>query len=253
MDNQMTHALRTTIVAAVLSTALTGCNLFQRMADVGSEPQLTSIENPTHDPNYRTVSMPMPTPERPATMANSLWRPGSRAFFKDLRASEIGDIVTVVVDLDDKAELDNETIRARDTSEDADVTSLLGYEASLNDILPEAVDPLDLLDIDSDSNYKGNGEIDREEKVKIKLAAIVTQILPNGNLVISGRQEIRVNYELRDIRVAGVIRPEDIDNSNQIAYEKIAEARIAYGGRGDISDVQQPRYGTQIVDILFPF
>ena len=253
MSTNLTSTLKTTLAVVTISTALTGCNLFQRMADVGSEPQLASIENPLHDPNYRTVSMPMPTPETPARMANSLWRPGSRAFFKDLRASDIGDIVTVVVDLDDKAELDNETTRTRDTNENADVTSLLGYEQSLNDILPEAVDPLDLLDIDSDSDYTGNGAIDREEQIEIKLAAVVTQVLPNGNLVISGRQQIRVNYELRDIRIAGVIRPEDIDNQNQIAYEKIAEARIAYGGRGDISDVQQPRYGTQIVDILFPF
>ena len=182
-----------------------------------------------------------------------LWRPGARAFFKELRASEVGDIVQVVIDIDDKAEIDNATVRSRANSEDAQTPALFGFEASLDQILPEAIDPTDLLELSSSSSSNGNGTIDRTESIEIKLAAVVSQVLPNGNLVIHGRQETRVNFEIRELQIAGVIRPQDITNVNTVAFENIAEARVAYGGRGHISDVQQPRYGQQIIDIIFPF
>ena len=82
---------------------------------------------------------------------------------------------------------------------------------------------------------------------------MITEVLPNGNLAIFGRQEVQVNFERRDLVVAGVIRPEDITSGNTIAYEQIAEARVSYGGQGQITDFQQPRYGQQLYDIVFPF
>jgi flagellar L-ring protein precursor FlgH len=176
-----------------------------------------------------------------------------RLFFKDLRATEVGDIVQVVIDINDKAEIDNATVRSRRNSEDAQTPALFGFEASLDQILPEAIDPTDLLELSSTSSSNGTGTIDREEVIEIKLTAVVSQVLPNGNLVIHGRQETRVNFEIRVLQIAGVIRPQDITNANTIAFEKIAEAHVAYGGRGHISDVQQPRYGQQIIDIIFPF
>lgn len=195
----------------------------------------------------------MPKPVAAHREANSLWRPGSRAFFKDLRASEIGDIVTVVVNVDDTAKLENETDRTRTNTEDASASAFLGYQTQLNKILPEAIDPTNLIDLDSSNRSNGKGEIERTEEIEVKVAAVVTQVLPNGNLVIHGKQETRVNFEMRELQIAGVIRPQDIDNQNTVSFEKIAEARLAYGGRGHITDVQQPRYGQQIVDVIFPF
>lgn len=240
-------------LAVVAAIALSGCNTLNRLADVGAEPKISSIENPTTKPDYKPVSMPMPAPVRVHHNPNSLWRQGSRAFFKDLRASQVGDIVTVTIAVDDKADIENETTRTRTTSEDASVPSLLGYQNALGAILPEAVDPNSLLDINSGTTNTGTGTIARDDEITLQVAAVVTQVLPNGNLVIHGRQEMRVNYEVREIQIAGVIRPQDITNSNTVSHQQIAELRVAYGGRGQISDFQQPRYGTQIIDILFPF
>jgi flagellar L-ring protein precursor FlgH len=236
-----------------LAIALSGCNALTRLSNVGAEPPLTTIQNPVLQANYRPVSMPMPAPKPIERNANSLWRTGARAFFKDQRAADIGDILTVVVDIDDQATINNATTRARSAEEGASLNRLLGYEGSLGTILPEAINPANLLDLNSESDSNGNGQISRDEQIELKIAAVVSQVLPNGNMVIHGRQEFRVNFEARELQIAGIIRPEDISSTNSIVYEKIAEARISYGGRGQISDLQQPRYGQQVLDILFPF
>ena len=236
-----------------IASVLTGCNALNRLAEIGGEPPMTTIQNPTKSPKYRPVTMPMPRAQPVAHQPNSLWRAGSRAFFKDQRAAHVGDILTVLIAIDDTAEITNKTTRSRNNTEDASVSALFGYETSLSRVLPEAINPGSLIDLDSQTSNEGAGTIERGETIELKVAAIISQKLPNGNLVLHGRQEVRVNYEVRELQIAGIIRPEDITSSNTISYDKIAEARIAYGGRGHISDVQQPRYGTQVIDILFPF
>ncbi len=246
---------RIATLAAVLlvGTGLGGCNTLTRLSQVGEEPPLTNIQNPTALPTYQPVSMPMPPPVTEERQANSLWRTGSRAFFKDQRASQVGDILTVIIEIEDRARLNNSTNRSRAAGESADLSAFLGFESQLDNILPDEVDPTNLVDANSDSNTTGAGSVNRREDINLRVAAVVTQVLPNGNLVLSGRQEVRVNYEVRELLVAGIIRPEDITSTNQVDYDKIAEARISYGGRGHITDVQQPRYGQQVFDILFPF
>lgn len=241
------------LCGALMAVSITGCNLLSRLSQIGEPPPITEIQNPTRTPNYKPVSMPMPAPILARYNPNSLWRTGSRAFFKDLRASKVGDIVTVTIEVDDEAALDNATNRTRTTDEDASAGALFGYEAALNAILPQAVVPGNLLDIDSSTTNNGTGTIAREEEITLQIAAVVTQVLPNGNLVLHGRQEIRVNFEVREIQIAGVIRPQDISTDNIVTHEKIAELRVSYGGRGQLSDFQQPRYGTQLIDIIFPF
>jgi flagellar L-ring protein precursor FlgH len=242
------------VLAAVgVLLAVSGCNTYQRLTQVGSTPQLTEIRNPQQDPNYRPVTLPMPKADPDNRQANSLWRPGARAFFKDQRAGQTGDILTVVIDINDKAALTNSTNRSRINKETSALNGFLGFEANLNKVLPNQVDNTNLLGLDGSTNNAGAGKIDRVEEIALKVAAIVTQVLPNGNLVIHGKQEVRVNYEVRELQIAGIVRREDIASTNTISYEKIAEARIAYGGRGLITDVQQPRYGNQVLDVLFPF
>lgn len=233
---------------------LGGCgSVADRIANIGQPPDMSKIENPHLQPDYKPVSMPMPAPKLAQRQPNSLWDSNRQTFFKDQRAADVGDILTVLIEIQDKAELDNETERTRDNGEGAQASALLGLEGSLNRVLPESVNPAKLADLSSTSNSKGSGTIDREEKIEVKLAALVTQILPNGNFVINGSQEVRVNFEKRILNVQGVIRPQDISIGNTINYDQIAEARIAYGGEGQITDVQQPRYGQQLYDIVFPF
>ncbi len=239
-------------VAGLLVLALPGCNLFSRLSDVGTGPELSQIQDPQARPDYTPVSLPMPAPLPAERNPNSLWRHGARSFFKDQRASRVGDILTILINIDDSARIDNTTARSREAGESAGLPNLLGLEP-YNFILPADANPSSLVSGTSSSDHTGQGRISRQEAIELRVAAIVTQLLPNGNMVIEGRQEVRVNYEVRDLYVTGVIRPEDISARNSVGYDKIAEARISYGGRGQISDVQQPRYGQQVYDILFPF
>ena len=246
--------LRKLSLLILVAASLSACNAITRVAQVGTTPPITPIENPTEVPGYRVVSLPMPEATSDQFMSNSLWRQGARAFFKDQRASRVGDILTVVININDQASFNNETERRRENTEDSDITNLLGLETQLEKrLLPESFNPASALSLGSTSRSKGTGTVDRKEELSLTVAAIVTQVLPNGNLVIQGRQEVRVNFEVRELLIAGVVRPEDITATNQVQHTQIAEARISYGGRGQLTDVQQPRYGQQVLDILFPF
>ena len=233
----------------VLTLLLGGCGAAERIRNIGKPPDMTAPGKDAAVP----IALPMPQPDPAVYQPNSLWRSGARAFFKDQRAARVGDILTVSIDIEDKAKVDNATTRSRTSSEKADLTNFLGYEGSLSKFLPNSVDPASLSSFGSTSNTGGSGTVDRAETIALTVAALVTQVLPNGNLVIQGRQEVRVNNELRDLYVTGVVRPEDISNTNTIKHTQIAEARISYGGRGQLSDVQQARYGQQLYDIIFPF
>jgi flagellar L-ring protein precursor FlgH len=244
---------RLVLTGALLATAAitSSCSSIDRLSQIGETPKLAAIENPTAQPGYKPVQMPMPKPETASYNANSLWRNGSRAFFKDQRAARIGDLLTVTVNFTDKANIANESQRSRTSKEDSGITDFIGAKtlgAQAQKVLPGR-----LLQTDSASNFDGKGSVVRQENLQTNVAAVVTQILPNGNLVVEGKQEIRVNYEIRELIVAGVVRPEDIQSDNTIDSSKIAQARIAYGGRGQISDFQQPRYGQQVTDVLLPF
>lgn len=243
-------------LAALLlaATALSACaNTFDRLASIGQAPSMSPITNPVTQSGYHPVTMPMPAPEPAIHEADSLWRPGSRQFFKDQRAARVGDILTVNVQVADNAQLDNSSKRSRADGEGAGLPNFLGAESGTMGRILHGVNPSNLVGMNSTSSYAGTGQIQRNETINLTVAAVVTQVLPNGNLVIEGHQEVRVNFEERDLEIEGVVRPEDISSNNTINQNQIAEERISYGGKGQITDVQQPRYGQQLYDILFPF
>jgi flagellar L-ring protein precursor FlgH len=233
-----------------LGALCSGCAALERLRIIGDAPPLTSIDNPTAAAGYKPVQMPMPAPQPAVYQPNSLWRTGARAFFKDQRAHQIGDILTIIVNINDQANWQNETQRSRKNNEDSGIDNFFGKPKV--PIMNTPV-PTRIFTADSNSSSDGKGSIARQEAVTTNVAAVVTQVLPNGNLVIEGKQEVRVNFEIRELVIAGIVRPEDIQSDNTIDSSKIAEARIAYGGRGQITDVQQPRYGQQVLDVLLPF
>jgi flagellar L-ring protein precursor FlgH len=248
----MTQRVRPTLAVALLCTGLGACNTADRLSQIGAQPTLAAIEDPTAQPGYKPVRLPMPEVQPVSYAPNSLWRTGSRAFFKDQRAARIGDLVTVKVNVTDKANLNNETKRSRSNAEGFGLPNAFGLESNTA-VAAAGLAADKLLNATSTSSSDGAGSVQRNETVTTNIAAIVTQVLPNGNLVVEGKQEIRINFEVRELIVAGVVRPEDIESDNTIDSSKIAQARIAYGGRGQITDVQQPRYGQQVIDVLLPF
>jgi flagellar L-ring protein precursor FlgH len=211
---------------------------------------MTPTADPTKDPKYRPVSMPAPGREPPPNEVNALWRQGSRAFFKDQRAAQVGDVVTIVVNMNDAANMKNVTSADRNSTETAGMANLFGLEK----LLPKTIaDPSKLVNTNSDNKNVGTGQIQRTEAVTLRLAGVVTQVLPNGNLVVVAHQEFLVNSELRALKVTGVIRPQDIASDNTVLHDRMAEARITYGGKGQLTDLQTAPWGQQAFDVLMPF
>ncbi len=246
--------MKNLIISTALVLSLSACSSIERLSRVGETPEFSRIENPQDKRGYKPVSMPMPEPEVATREMNSLWSSNRSAFFEDQRAKDIGDILTVTIDMENEAEMESTSSRSRSAGENAGINNLAGFEDTLSSkLLPDGANLATLLDLNSTSNNNNTGSTESEDELTLRVAAVVSQILPNGNMVITGRQEVRVNYEKRILEVAGVIRPEDIGIDNSIAHDKIAEARIGYGGKGYISDVQKPRLGQEILDIFMPY
>jgi flagellar L-ring protein precursor FlgH len=231
------------------TSLLAGCGGLSRLAEVGRPPAMTPTADPTKDPKWRPITTPTPAPLPWPQEANALWRPGARAFFKDQRAAQVGDIITVLVRMNDSANLINNTTAQRTGTESAGLPNLFGLES----IVPKTVNMSSLVSSSSTNSNIASGQIQRNEAVTLRLAGIVTQVLPNGNLVVAARQQFMVNSELRDLMVTGIVRPQDIGSDNTVPHDRMAEARISYGGRGNLTDLQRERWGSQMMDIIMPF
>lgn len=224
-----------------------------RTDHIGKPPSFSSAQQA---PEARAMTQPgLPVSlavERPVDAA-SLWSPSRASLLGDRRAVVRGDILTVVIEIDERAEISNSSDRSRSGSENLSVPGLFGLPQRLDEKLPAGASSDELVGITSQSSSSGDGSVKRNEKLELRIAATVLDVLPNGVLSISGSQELRVNFELRELLVTGFVRPEDVSRQNEITYDKIASARVSYGGRGQISDVQQPRIGQQVLDAVLPF
>lgn len=220
------------------------------VAETVRGPELAPIGYPAALVPVQQTYLPAPDA---AASSNSLWRAGARTFFGDQRARHVGDILTVKIDIDDRAQTQNSTQRSRSNNISGGVSHLFGLESSLGRAFPGGFDPSNMVGMDGASKSTGTGTVNRAEKVSLTIAAVVTDVLANGNLVIQGRQEVRTNREVRELTVAGIVRPEDISSANAINHTQIAEARISYGGRGDVSRVQAPPVGQALVERFSPF
>ena len=225
---------------AIFALLSTGCSVDVR--DIGRAPHMTAVGSGLNvEANLdRTVE------DKSAISGQSLWNDRGGDLFRDARASRIGDLVTVVISINDSATFGNSTDRSRE----ATFTNSFDASVSMPILNGKATGTANAA---AGSSSKGQGNIGRSEKIQLSVAAIVTEVLPNGNLLISGSQEVRVNFELRELTVSGIVRPRDVSRDNTITYDKVAEARISYGGRGRISEVQQPALLHQALDILKPF
>lgn len=241
----------------LIALTLTSCGA-SRLDHMMKPPTMSPVgemRNPMPPPAEERYNVPAKkaVSVEPAHATASLWRSGPSSLFGDRRARETGDIVTVVIEIDEEAEIRNRTNRARSSSDDVSVPTALGLNTLAARALPGGADLNPAIEASSNTSSTGDGLIQREERITLRVAATVIGELPNGHLAITGSQEVRVNYELRELLVGGIIRPEDISRNNIITYDKIADARISYGGRGQISDLQKARYGQQILDMVSPF
>ena len=242
--------MRLTLPILILSMMVAACS---RVDNIGKAPELNPVEMSAEHHAMSASALPQDIPPQGTVDRSSLWSGGRQSLLGDRRAQQSGDILTVVIKIDDRAEFSNSSARARGASEDMSLPNLFGIPQAVDNRLPEGASMANAVGLSSSSSFNGNGSVKRNEKLELRVAATVLGTLPNGVLQIQGTQEVRVNFELRELLVTGFVRPEDISRQNEIPYDKIASARISYGGRGQISDVQQPRYGQQAADIILPF
>ncbi len=237
-------------VLIVTTILISACN---RLENVGKAPMMTPLVSGSEYSAMSSPGLPLDATRGSGTEVASLWSGSRGSLLGDRRAGQRGDILTVVIEIDDKAEISNSSGRSRNGSDSMGIPDLVGIPQRLDRHMPTGASLAQAVTTQSSSSYQGNGSVSRKEKLTLRVAATVVDALPNGVLHIQGSQEVRVNFELRELIVEGFVRPEDISRQNEITYDKIAGARVSYGGRGQISDVQQPRYGQQVADIILPF
>ncbi|WP_319825059.1 flagellar basal body L-ring protein FlgH [Thalassovita sp.] len=237
----------------LLIVASCGVSACGGQGPIGEAPDFTPVQGGSEQMAMQSPGLPATAERRRRVDRSSLWTAGQASLLGDRRAVKRGDILTVVIEIDDKAEMSNSSARARSGSESMSLPHLFGLPQRLNRKLPDGASMEEAVSLGSSSESSGDGTVRRNEKLTLRIAATVTGVLPNGVLAVEGLQEVRVNFELRELLVSGFVRPEDISRQNEITYDKIASARISYGGRGQISEVQQPRYGQQILGRILPF
>jgi flagellar L-ring protein precursor FlgH len=243
--------MKTTVFSGLaMLMAVSGCARFDH---IGKAPTFSPANATVEHNAMLSPGLPLRVDSKTPTEAASLWSGARASLLGDRRAVQQGDILTVVIEIDEEAEISNATDRSRSASESLNIPNLFGLPQRIDEQLPLGATSADAVSVNSNSSSAGDGSVKRNEKLTLRVAATIVDVLPNGVLSISGSQELRVNFEMRELLVSGYVRPEDISRQNEITYDKIATARVSYGGRGQITDVQQPRLGQQVLDVILPF
>ena len=241
-------------ISVLLICALAVLSCCGRLREVGQEPEFSPLQASPEATAMRTYGIePQLAVTTNSSVTPSLWTGERGSLLGDRRAIQRGDILTVVIEIDDSASISNSTDRSRSGSESLSIPNLFGLPQRVDESLPDGATLGSAVDFNSNSTFGGDGSVRRNEQLELRIAATIVGVMPNGVLSIQGTQEVRVNFEMRELLVSGFVRPEDISRQNEITYDKLASARISYGGRGQISDVQQPRAGQQVADVLLPF
>lgn len=243
--------IQSVLTLAALSAACLSLGACGSVREAINGPSLTPMGYPAAIVPQQQAIVPEPV-ATPAS-ANSLWRVGARTFFNDQRARSVGDILTVQVSIDDSAQTSNSSSGSRSNSYSAATPNVFGFESSLGKIFPSGYDPSKALGASGSASNAGSGTIKRAEKINVTIAALVTGVLPNGNLIIQGSQEVRTDREVRVLTVSGIARPEDISSENTIKHTQLAEARISYGGRGDQTDMVKVPAAQAMMNKYSPF
>lgn len=241
----------------LISPFLAGCAA-EKLSRIGSSPQVSEIQNPVLQSNYMPISMPMSRPTSERKGMNSLWQTGSKSFFKDQRARKIGDLVTINIAIDNKESTSVTPSINRQTTMSSTAKNLLGLQTNLEHILPTGAKSSkgannEYINTSSKPQHSGSGKYDVEDKINFQVSATVIQVLPNGNMVIVGKAEIKLLNEIREIGVKGIVRASDVKSDNSVDGKKVAELRILYTGRGDISDAVEQPWGNKVLDRIMPF
>lgn len=242
--------MRRIVATSLILASLAGCG---RLDHLGKRPEFSPTDTNREHLAMAATGLPRTLEKQRVVDQASLWSGGRNSLLGDRRAEDQGDILTVVIEIDEKAEISNSTAGSRSAKDSLKMPQLFGLPQRLGDVLPDGASGENPVSVGSTTSTSGNGSVRRKEKLTLRVAATVTEVLPNGILEIQGSQEVRVNFEIRELLVTGYVRPADISRTNEITYDKIASARISYGGRGQIMDYQQPRWGQQVADIILPF
>lgn len=243
--------MRQKLLIVIMSLVVNACSGVKELKTAITGANLSETDN-LKDSEHQPIKTPLPTPITEQPNQNSLWQPGARSFFKDQRASQPGDILTVSIDINDSASMNNTSSKSRTSQNNSVISKLAGAETGLKKYFP-GISPPTIFDTKSSPSHSGSGTINRSEKVNLEVAAMVVELLSNGNLFIKGEQEVLVNSELRKLYVSGIISRADIEPGNIVSSRRISQARIYYGGEGEVNDVQQDKWGNKVIEAIMPF
>ncbi|PPE74539.1 flagellar basal body L-ring protein FlgH [Solimonas fluminis] len=176
------------------------------------------------------ATLPMPAMPAAAASEGSIYAAGGMALFEDQKARRVGDTLTIVLVESTTAQKKASTSTAKDSNASIDGPKLFGRPVTVNGV------PVLEAELGSSKTFKGNGDSSQSNQLQGSVGAVVMQVLPNGNLVVSGRKQVQINQGSETVSIEGIVRPVDIRPDNSITSDRVANAAISYSGQGAVAD-----------------